>query len=59
MWVKIGKELCGVDIYLGTIYLSPTGNKENIFKKIQTLRNEILQFQEKGKIIIQGDLNAH
>ena len=25
----------------------------------QTLRDEILHFQEKGKIILQGDLNAH
>ena len=44
---------------MGTIYLRPTGNKENISKKFQTLSDEILQFQEKGKIILQGDLNAH
>ena len=59
IWVKVGKELCGVDIYLGTIYFSPIGNKENISQKFQTLSDEILQFQEKGKIILQGDLNAH
>ena len=32
IWVKLDKELCGVDTYLGTIYFSPTGNKENIVK---------------------------
>ena len=57
--MKVGKELCGVDIYLGTIYFSPTGNKENMSQKFQTLSDEILQFQEKGEIILQGDLNAH
>ena len=30
IWVMISKELCGIDIYLGTVYLSPTGNKETI-----------------------------
>ena len=55
IWVKIGKELCGVDVYLGTIYYSPRGNKENISKQFQALSEEIQFFQRKGKIILQGD----
>ena len=56
--MKISKELCGVDTFLGTIYLSPSGNKANISKKIQTLSEDIIHFQRKGKIILQGDINA-
>ena len=56
--MKIEKELCGEEVYLGTIYLSPTGNKENTVKKFQSLGEEITLFQRKGKMILQGDLNA-
>ena len=59
IWVRIGTELTGDDIYLGTIYYSPTGNKENVSNKFMKLSDEILHFQQKGKIILQGDLNAH
>ena len=61
IWAKIKKELLGEDrkIYLGTIYISPTGNKENIAKKFKKMGEEIGLFQEKGNIILQGDLNAH
>ena len=58
IWVKIAKELCGEDVYLGTIYLSPIGKKDYIVKKFQSLSDEITQFQCKGKIILQGDFNA-
>ena len=57
--MKIGKELCGVDTYLGTIYYSPTGNKESVKRAFELLSGEILSFQKKGRIILQGDLNAH
>ena len=59
IWVKIGKEICGVDVYLGTVYYSPIGKKENISNKFQTLSDEILFFQGKGRVILQGDFNAH
>ena len=59
IWVKIGKELCGVDVYLGTVYYSPIGKKENISNKFQTLSDEILFFQGKGSVILQDDFNAH
>ena len=49
IWVKIDKNLCGEDVYLGTIYLSPSGKKENIIKIFQTLGDEIALFQRKGK----------
>ena len=40
IWVRIDKELCGEDIYLGTVYLSPSGKKENIVKIFQNFRQE-------------------
>ena len=57
-WVKIDKSLCGRDIYLGTLYLSPTGTKEHISKQFSDLASDIAKFQQKGEVIIQGDLNA-
>ena len=57
--MKIGKELCGVDVYLGTVYYSLAGKKESISNKFQTLSDEILFFQRKGRVILQGDFNAH
>ena len=58
LWVKIGKELCGVDVYLGTVYYSPTSKKESISIKFQTLSDEILFFQRKDRVIPQGDFNT-
>ena len=49
IWVKISKELCGVDTFLGTIYVSPSGNKANISKKFQTMGEDIIHFQRKGE----------
>ena len=60
IWTKIKKELLGEerDIYLATIYISPTGNKDHIVSQFGNLRQEIEHFQRKGKVILQGDLNA-
>ena len=57
-WVKIDKSLCGKDIFLGTVYFSPTGTKEHISKQFREFSEEIAKFQQKGEVIIQGDLNA-
>ena len=57
-WVKIDKSLCGRDTYLGTLYFSPTGTKEHISKQFSDLASDIAKFQQKGEVIIQGDLNA-
>ena len=61
LWVKIKKEFIGwnKDIYIGTVYLSPTGNKENVLDKYHALTEDISHFQGKGYIILQGDFNAH
>ena len=61
IWVKVKRELLGQekDVYLGTAYISPTGNKETIAKKFEKIGEEIGLFQTKGNIILQGDLNAH
>ena len=61
IWVKVEKELLGEerDIYLGSIYLSPTGNKESTAKIFEIMGKEIEHFQTKGNIILQGDFNAH
>ena len=47
------------DIFIGTVYLSPTGNKENVLDKYHALTEDISYFQDKGYIILQGDFNAH
>ena len=57
-WVKINKSLCGKDIFLGSVYFSPTGTKEHISKQFRKFSEEIAKFQQKGEVIIQGDLNA-
>ena len=57
-WVKIDKSLCGKDIFLGTVYFSPSGTKEHISKQYRELSEEIAKFQHKGEVIIQGDFNA-
>jgi hypothetical protein len=57
IWLKMKKELVGgeEDIFLGTSYLSPSTNpdKTDIFFK------NVALFNQKGKVLIQGDLNAH
>ena len=45
-------------MFLGTVYFSPTGTKEHISKQFRELSEDVVKFQQKGEVIIQGDLNA-
>ena len=56
--MKIDKSLCGKDVFLGSVYFSPSGTKEHISKQFRDLSEEIAKFQQKGEVIIQGDFNA-
>ena len=60
IWVKIKKELVELenDLYLGTLYHSPSGNSDSISTKYESLNDDIFFFQGKGTIILQGDFNA-
>ena len=60
IWTKIKKDVTGQDkeIYLGTLYFSPSGNKESVQKKYQALAEDISNFQTRGYVILQGDFNA-
>ena len=57
IWVKMKKERTGGDrdIYMG--YLNPS-NAVETDKKITKLTEEIINFQQKGDVMIMGDLNA-
>ena len=62
IWVKIQKSLIGgeKDLYLGTVYFSPRGNREMVSKIFENLSAEITYFERKGCVILlQGDLNTH
>ena len=59
VWVKLKKEFTGEenDIFIGTWYISPhKGNEGN--DKMEALCKEVISFQKKGHVIINGDLNA-
>ena len=60
LWIKIKKEFTGgsKDIHVGTIYHSPSGNKEKTQKTYHELIEDISFFQGKGLVILQGDFNA-
>ena len=60
IWTKLKKGLTGAtkDIFLATSYLSPAQEKSNSNTKISQLCEEISRFQDKGHVIINGDLNA-
>ena len=60
IWIKIGRAVYGgaEDTYLGTCYISPSGNKETTAKKFEKLSEEIAKFHSKGRVILQGDFNA-
>ena len=60
LWLKIKKELINEnkDIFLACIYLSPLKGKNEIFKKFQELSKDIMLFQQKGDVLLIGDLNA-
>ena len=62
IWIKVKQSHTDVlykDIYIGTFYVSPINNhdknKEDFFS---VFNEEINSFDNKGTVIIQGDLNA-
>ena len=60
IWVKIKKEGLNRqdDIFLGTVYMNPHRSKVDDEQKINDLQEEIVNFQKRGQILLQGDLNA-
>ena len=59
IWVKMKKEISGEskDIFIGTCYLNPSQAK-GTDKKVSRLAEDIITLQDKGEVIIIGDLNA-
>ena len=59
IWIKMKKEISGEaqDIFIGTCYLNPSRGQKND-QKIAKLAEDIVNLQDKGMVIIQGDLNA-
>ena len=59
IWIKIKKELSGEkrDIFISTCYLNPP-TVRNPDHKVSKLAESVGSMQEKGEVIIQGDLNA-
>ena len=59
IWVKVCKELSGEekDLFIGTCYFSPSKGGEND-RQICKLTENIMYLENKGEIIINGDLNA-
>ena len=45
-------------MYLGNIYHSPSGNKEETQKVYQELIDDASVFRGEGLVILQGDFNA-
>ena len=60
LWLKVKKEVLDgkQDIFIGTVYLTPRKSNSDNSKKIYELFEEILYFQDKGHVILQGDFNA-
>ena len=59
MWLKVNKGTgMHEDIFIATCYLSPAREKGNSDSKISKLSEEVMSFQQKGHVIINGDLNA-
>ena len=59
IWVKLKKERSGEskDIFIGTCYLNPSKSQKTD-QKISKLSEDVISLQEKGEVIILGDLNA-
>ena len=59
IWIKMKKEISGEgqDIFIGTCYLNPSSGQQND-QKIAKLSEDVVKLQDKGMVIIQGDLNA-
>ena len=52
----------GTDMYIGTLYLSPSRNEHSSsegFVSLESFFQEIREFRAKGSVLIQGDFNAH
>ena len=61
IWIKLGKQSAALarDVYLGTIYFSPSKGEIKNCEKISNLSEEIISFNRKGgEVILQGDFNA-
>ena len=60
LWIKLKKYIFDKkrDVYIGTAYLTPYRNNNDNSKNFLALFEEILSFQEKGEVIVQGDFNA-
>ena len=58
LWIELKKDVFDGknDIYIGAVYLTPYKNNNDNSKKIFNLFEEILAFQEKGEVIVQGGL---
>ena len=54
IWIKIKNE----ETFIGTYYVSPKYSKSRDIDFFNTLNEEIENFQQKGNVFIQGDLNA-
>ena len=59
IWVKLKKELSGEenDIFIGTYYINPSRGKEDSVKS-EKINEDILFFQKRGNVMINGDFNA-
>ena len=59
IWIKMKKESTGEenDIFIGTYYISPSKSSENS-EKIAKLHEDVMQFQQKGEVILSDDFNA-
>ena len=62
LWIKIKKEFLkeDKDIFIGSVYFSPQTKKNKTLTEalIQELASDIIHFEQRGNVIIQGDFNA-
>ena len=58
VWIKFKKKSPeDTDLFIGSYYISPS-NKNDKFDAFTLLNEEIKRFNDKGDILIQGDLNG-
>ena len=63
VWIQICKEAFGipVDIFIGAVYLPPqnsTINQKSDSDPFQAIESDVIQFKNKGEVILLGDFNA-
>ena len=60
IWVKLKKEMSGEknDLYICTSYISPSKGGEKDNDSLERVFDEVISFKKKGRVLIQGDLNA-